>query len=121
MGEGSDAHEPKRATRVALLIGALFAMSSPAAAHPLIDAPPDANIVIVSANLRESHAEWPDDITGIPYSDMQTMGELSNFVDHLAENLPSPPDVLLLQESSNRARARRRSACPRSSTSRIGS
>ena len=54
--------------------------------------------MVVSANLRESHAEWPDDITGVPYSDMQTMGEIANFVDHLAEHTPSPPDVLLLQE-----------------------
>jgi hypothetical protein len=54
--------------------------------------------MVISANLRESHAEWPDDITGVPYSDMQTMGELPNFVDHLAESVPAPPDVLLLQE-----------------------
>lgn len=100
MGRGGDgARRSNFGTKVAFLVAfAGAATCSPALAHPLIDAPPEARIVVVSANLRESHAEWPDDITGVPYSDMQTMGELSNFVDHLAEHLPSPPDVLLLQE-----------------------
>lgn len=96
-GEGCE-RRSHLGTKVAILVVASAAICAPVLAHPLIDPPPEAKIVIVSANLRESHAEWPDDITGVPYSDMQTMGELTNFVDHLAEHLPAPPDVLLLQE-----------------------
>lgn len=81
-----------------LFAAASAAFCSPALAYPLIDPRPAAKVMVVSANLRESHSEWPDDITGVPLSDMQTMGEVANFVDHLSENVPAPPDVLLLQE-----------------------
>jgi hypothetical protein len=85
-------------TKVSILVVVGVGLSSPVVAHPLIDPPPAATVMVVSANLRESHAEWPDDISGVPYSDLQTMGEVANFVDHLAEHVPAPPDVLLLQE-----------------------
>ena len=81
-----------------LVVVALVMICSAGFAHPIVDPASGAKVMVVSANLRESHAEWADDITGVPYSDMQTMGEVSNFVDHLEEHLPAPPDVLLLQE-----------------------
>jgi exonuclease III len=98
-GRGGGARRRTLGTKVSILVAVVGAvLPSPGSGHPLIDPSPDAKIMIVSANLRESHAEWPDDITGVAYSDMQTMGEIANFVDHLAEHTPSPPDVLLLQE-----------------------
>lgn len=67
-------------------------------ATPSPEPTPEPKVVVVSANLRESHAMWPDDVTGEPYADLQSMTELSNFVDHVARLVPRPPDVLLLQE-----------------------
>ena len=84
-------------TAAVLLVLALPACA-PSFAHRVADASRDAKVMVVSANLRESHPSWPDDITGAPYSDLDSMGELSNFVNHLGKTLPAPPDVLLLQE-----------------------
>ena len=82
-----------------LVVGLLCLPPSPTAGARLaLDPPPEPKIVVVSANLRESHANWPDDVTGVARADLYYMTELTNFVDHLAEHVPAPPDVLLLQE-----------------------
>ena len=85
---------------MAAILAGVFALSacSPGVALPIIDPSPGPKIMVISANLRESHPNWPDDITGAAFADLQSMGELTNFVDHLAEHVPAPPDVLLLQE-----------------------
>ena len=90
-------HQRIRRALAALVVLGLSA-SSPAVARLALDPPPEPKIMVVSANLRESHANWPDDVTGVARADLYYSAELTNFVDHLAEHVPAPPDVLLLQE-----------------------
>ena len=94
---------------VLVVVLALPACSS-GAAQPVVamqehptPPPPDPRVMVVSANLRESHRTWPDDVTGEAYADLASMTELSNFVDHVAANVPRAPDVLLLQELVGRS------------------
>ena len=84
-------------TTVAILVLGLLSCP-PALARPVLDPPPGPKIMVISANLRESHARWTDDVTGAAFSDLYYMTELTNFVEHVAKHVPSPPDVLLLQE-----------------------
>ena len=65
---------------------------------PLASAPGD-RLLVVNANLRESHPNWPDDIRAQDrLLDLESMQELTNFANHVREHVPYAPDILLLQE-----------------------
>lgn len=73
-----------------------------------IEVTPEKTILVVAANLRESHPFNPDDINP-RYGDLQRLREMKNFVQRLGNKLNQAPDVLLLQEvleKSSRAVAR---------------
>jgi hypothetical protein len=66
---------------------------------PPLSSAPGNKLLVVNANLRESHPKWPDDIRAQDrLLDLESPQELINFANHVREHVPYAPDILLLQE-----------------------